>query len=89
MAVIPIFLAGAEVCDPAIGKFFGGVVKAFVFSFGERVMVDGGLEKITGDVALMLAAIAGRPSLGPAVAIGEGVRGLQISVRLLLMPQLG
>ena len=83
MAVVPVLLARAEVGHPAIGQLLGRVVEPLVLAVGQRVVVDGRLDEVAGHVALVIAAVAGRPALGPALAVGQGVGGLQIAVRLL------
>ncbi len=85
MAVIPLLLAGAgaDVGGPAVGEFLRGVVEAKVLSLGEGVVVDGGLDEVAGGVALVIAAMFGHPVLGPPVAIGERVGGLEVAVGLL------
>ncbi len=82
MAVEPFLLAGlgADVGDPAVGQFLGGVVQAAVGAVGECVMVDGRFDKIAGGVTFMVGPEARRPAL---FAIVQRVGGLHVAVRLL------
>ena len=86
VAVEPDFLARAEVGDPAIGQFLGGVIEARVLAAGHGVMVDGGFDEIAGDVAFVFAAGARIPVRHRVAAVAggaEGEAGLQIAVRFL------
>ena len=83
VAVVPFFFPWADVGHPAVGEFFSGVIETLVRAAGERVMIDGGLNKITPHIALVIAAMRGVPAPGPLSAVGERVGGLQIAVRLL------
>ena len=59
MAVEPGLFAYADIGDPAIGEALGAVVEAEVLAIGEGVVIDGGLDEVTGDVAFVVAAVVG------------------------------
>src|SRR5262249_29437927 len=69
MSVEPLlFGRGSDVIRPAVCKFPGRVVQACILVFGHHVVVDGGFEKIAGNVALVIGASARLPSFGPCDA---------------------
>src|SRR5450631_4156117 len=65
VAVVPALLAGSDVGHPAVGQSFGGVVEAKILAVGQRVVVDGRLDEIAGDIAFMVAAVIGGPAFRP------------------------
>ncbi len=76
MPVVPGFLGSrADVVVPAIGEFFGGVVKAQVLAAGGDVMGDAGFDEISAGVAFVLTAGAGAPVAG------------RLSLRLAVVPR--
>ncbi len=80
MAVEPVLLARPEVGHPAIRQPLGGVVETPIRALGQGVVIDGRLDEVAGDVALVIAAIAGVPALRPGIAVGQGVGRLQVTV---------
>ena len=59
MAIVPIFLAWPDVRDPAIGQFFSCVVEAKVLAVSQRVVINGRLDEVSGDVPFVVTAMIG------------------------------
>src|SRR5215467_11623524 len=57
MAVEPFLLGGTDVRNPAVGKFLGGIVEPQVRAAGKRVMVDCRFDKVSGNIAFVIAAL--------------------------------
>ncbi len=83
VAVEPFLLAGPDIGDPAIGQLLGGVIQPQIAAVGQGVVVDRRFDEIAGGVAFVVAALFGRPAMRPGGAIGQGIGGLQVAVRLL------
>src|SRR5258708_5957305 len=83
VSVEPFLLAWPDVCNPAICKFFGGVVQAQIFAIGERVVIDGRFDEVARDVAFMITAMIRRPALWPVLAVSQNISGLQVAIRHL------
>ncbi len=83
VAVEPVLLARPDVRNPAVSQFLGRVVQAQILAIGERVVIDGRLDEVSGDVPFVVAAMIGRPSFRPGLAIGQDICSLQIAVRHL------
>ena len=80
MPIKPCLLARAKMRYPAIGQPLCGFVQAQIAAIGQRVMIDGRLNEVARNVALVIAAMIGRPALGPLLAISQCISRLQISV---------
>jgi hypothetical protein len=57
VTIEPVLLSRAKVRDPAISQFLRCVIQAKVFAIGQRVMVDGRLNKVSGNIAFVIAAM--------------------------------
>ena len=80
MAIEPGLLSRTEVCHPAVRQLFGRVVEAQILAVRQGVVVDGRLDEVPGDVTLVVAAVLGRPTLRPVLAVGEDIRRLEVSI---------
>src|SRR5579872_351418 len=67
VSIEPFLLARADIRNPTVCKFFGGVVQAQVLPVRKGVVIDRGFDEISGDVALMVAAVIGRPAFRPVL----------------------
>src|SRR5689334_16086571 len=92
MAVVPRFLrTGAEIVAPAIRKFLSRVVQPCILLFRHQVVVDGGLDEVSGNISFVIAAMSGFPVFelaafgdsSPALGAIEGEGRLEIAVWFL------
>jgi hypothetical protein len=85
---------GTDVVAPAVREFSGRVVEARVLSAGGGVVVDGGLQKVAGDIALVIGAPLPSPEgaagdLAVASQPRQGEGRLEVSIRFLGGQDLG
>ncbi len=83
VTVIPLLLAGTDICNPAVSKFLCSLIEPCVTPFSKGIVINCRFNEITCHITLMIAPCLWCPAFLPPGGVTERKCCLQVAVRLL------